>query len=262
MFIGSEEAGVILNGFNLTGLTDVSFSSTINEEAVVLLSDRGINRKINKGHVIDCTINKTYMGKDRLQEFTGITNLSGQFQFGTGAIDFNEASISSYSINVGIQKAPQVSVNMKIFGDFKPATSQVSASSDYIIEDLGINPATITLESRQSLLQEFSFSVNFDVKPTFEISSVKSTSNRLFSPVTYSAKAKMLVDEQEFIDVTGLLESETFNRSVSLSLKNIGASVLNTYTVPNASLKSQSTSIAAGDLVEMSVEYLGLDLNV
>lgn len=262
MFIGSEEAGVVLNGINLTGLTDVSFSSTINEEAVVLLGDRGINRKINRGHVIDCKISKTYMGKDRLQEFTGITNLSGQFQFGTGAIDFNEASISSYSIDVGIQKAPQVSVNMKIFGDFKPAASKASFASDYVLEDLGIDPATITLESRQSLLQEFSFSVNFDVKPTFEISSVKSTSNKLFSPITYNAKAKLLVDEQEFIDVTGLLESENFNRSVSLSLQNTGSSVLNTYTVPNASLKSQSTSIAAGDLVEMSVEYLGLDLNV
>jgi hypothetical protein len=262
MFIGSEEAGVVLNGINLTGLTDVSFSSTINEEAVVLLADRGINRKINRGHVIDCKISKTYMGKDRLQEFTGITNLSGQFQFGTGAIDFNEASISSYSIDVGIQKAPQVSVNIKIFGDFKPAASKASFASDYVLEDLGIDPATITLESRQSLLQEFSFSVNFDVKPTFEISSVKSTSNKLFSPITYNAKAKLLVDEQEFIDVTGLLESENFNRSVSLSLQNTGSSVLNTYTVPNASLKSQSTSIAAGDLVEMSVEYLGLDLNV
>jgi hypothetical protein len=262
MFIGSEEAGVVLNGINLTGLTDVSFSSTINEEAVVLLADRGINRKINRGHVIDCKISKTYMGKDRLQEFTGITNLSGQFQFGTGAIDFNEASISSYSIDVGIQKAPQVSVNMKIFGDFKPAVSKASFASDYVLEDLGIDPATITLENRQSLLQEFSFSVNFDVKPTFEISSVKSTSNKLFSPITYNAKAKLLVDEQEFIDVTGLLESENFNRSVSLSLQNTGSSVLNTYTVPNASLKSQSTSIAAGDLVEMSVEYLGLDLNV
>lgn len=262
MFIGSEEAGVVLNGINLTGLTDVSFSSTINEEAVILLGDRGINRKINRGHVIDCKISKTYMGKDRLQEFTGITNLSGQFQFGTGAIDFNEASISSYSIDVGIQKAPQVSVNMKIFGDFKPAASKASFASDYVLEDLGIDPATITLESRQSLLQEFSFSVNFDVKPTFEISSVKSTSNKLFSPITYNAKAKLLVDEQEFIDVTGLLESENFNRSVSLSLQNTGSSVLNTYTVPNASLKSQSTSIAAGDLVEMSVEYLGLDLNV
>jgi hypothetical protein len=262
MFIGSEEAGVVLNGINLTGLTDVSFSSTVNEEAVVLLADRGINRKINRGHVIDCKISKTYMGKDRLQEFTGITNLSGQFQFGTGAIDFNEASISSYSIDVGIQKAPQVSVNIKIFGDFKPAASKASFASDYVLEDLGIDPATITLENRQSLLQEFSFSVNFDVKPTFEISSVKSTSNKLFSPITYNAKAKLLVDEQEFIDVTGLLESENFNRSVSLSLQNTGSSVLNTYTVPNASLKSQSTSIAAGDLVEMSVEYLGLDLNV
>ena len=58
MFIGSDEAEVILNGFNLTGLTDVSFSSTINEEAVVLLANRGINRKINKGHVITCSINK------------------------------------------------------------------------------------------------------------------------------------------------------------------------------------------------------------
>ena len=49
MFIGSEEAGVILNGINLTGITNVSFSSTINEEAVVLLANRGITRKINKG---------------------------------------------------------------------------------------------------------------------------------------------------------------------------------------------------------------------
>ena len=262
MFIGSEEAGVILNGINLTGITDVSFSSTINEEAVVLLANRGITRKINKGHVIDCAIKKAYMGKDRFQEFTGITNLSGQFQFGTGAIDFNDASISSYSIDVGTQKAPEVSINMKIFGDFKPATSQVSSSSDYAIQDLGVDATTITLESRQSVLQQFSFSANFIVKPTFEINSIKSTSNRLFTPITFNAKAKMLVDEQEFIDVTGLLESENFNRSVSLNIKDPSASVLNTYTVPNASLKSQSTNVTAGNLIEMSVEYLGLDSNV
>ena len=72
----------------------------------------------------------------------------------------------------------------------------------------------------------------------------------------------MVVDEQEFIDVTGLIQSETFNRNISLNLSNTSASLLNTYTVPNASLKSQSTSVTAGDLVEMSVEYLGLDSNV
>ena len=262
MFVGSEDAKVIIEGIAITGITDISFSSNIEEKSIVLLADRGINRKVNNGHTVQCKISKTYLGKDRLQEFTGVTDLTGQFIYGTNALNFNQATISSYSISADTNSSPKVSVDMKIFGDFKPTTTISAGLSDYSFEDLGPESAFINVEGRNSILTNFSYNVNFDVKPTYEISSTKSSTSKILSPIKYSTSAEMLMDEQEFVDVTGLMESETFNRSVTFNMQNESSTVLNTYNIPNASISSQSASVTAGDLVKMSIKYQGLELNV
>tara|TARA_R110001606_G_scaffold168625_4_gene313283 strand:- start:5143 stop:5931 length:789 start_codon:yes stop_codon:yes gene_type:complete len=262
MFVGSEDAKVIIQGIAITGITDISFSSNVEEKAVVLLADRGINRKVNNGHTVQCKISKSYLGKDRLQEFTGITNLSGQFIYGTNALDFDQATISSYSISADAESSPKVSVDIKIFGDFKPATSIQAGTADYGFENLGPESTFIDVEGRNSLLTNFSYGVDFDVKPTYEISSTKASTSRIQSPIKYSTSADMLMDEQEFVDLTGLMESETFNRSITFNMQNESSTVLNTYNIPNASISSQSASVTAGDLVKMSVKYQGLELNV
>ena len=259
MFLGSEDAKVIIQGVAMTGISDISFSSSVEESSVVLLADRGINRKINNGHTVQCKISKSYLGQDRLQEFTGITNLSGQFIYGTDALEFNQATISSYSISVDTANSPRVSVDMKIFGDFKPTTSISAGSPDYPFEDLGPESAFINLEGRNSPLTNFSYNVSFDVKPTYEISSIKSTTSKILSPIKYSTSADMLMDEQEFVNTTGLIQTEDFNRNITFEMKNASSTSLNTYNIPNASISSQSASVAAGDLVKMSVKYQGLE---
>ena len=259
MFVGSEDAKVIIQGIAMTGITDISFDTSVEESSIVLLADRGINRKINNGHTVQCKISKSYLGKDRLQEFTGITNLSGQFIYGTNALEFNEATISSYSISADTENSPKVSVDMKIFGDFKPTTSIQAGASDYAFENLGPESTFINVEGRNSPLTNFSYNVNFDVKPTYEISSIKSSTSKILSPIKYSTSADMLMDEQEFVDMTGLIQSETFNRSVTFNIQDENSNPLNTYNIPNASISSQSASVAAGDLVKMSVKYQGLE---
>ena len=262
MFVGSEDAKVIIQGVAITGISDISFSSNIEESSVVLLADRGINRKVNNGHTVECKISKPYLGQDRLQEFTGITNLSGQFIYGTNALDFNQGTISSYSISADAESSPKISVNMKIFGDFKPAATIRASTSDYGFENLGPESTFINVENRTSILTNFSYKVDFKVKPTYEISSTKSSTSKILSPIEYSASADMLMDEQEFVDITGLMESETFSRSVTFNIQDENSTPLNTYDIPNASISSQSASVAAGDLVKMSVTYKGLELNV
>ena len=262
MFVGSEDAKVIIQGVAITGITDISFSSNVEEKAVVLLADRGINRKINNGHNVQCKISKPYLGQDRLQEFTGITDLSGQFIYGTNALEFNQATISSYSISVDTDSSPKISVDMKIFGDFKPTTTIEAGTADYGFENLGPESVFIDVEGRTSILTNFSYKVDFDVKPTYEISSIKSSTSKILSPIKYSVSADMLMDEQEFVDMTGLMQSETFSRPVTFEMKNESSTVLNTYNIPNASISSQSASVAAGDLVKMSVTYQGLEINV
>ena len=262
MFVGSEDAKVIIQGVAITGITDISFSSNVEEKAVVLLADRGINRKINNGHNVQCKISKPYLGKDMLQEFTGITNLSGQFIYGTDALDFNQGTISSYSISVDTDSSPKISVDIKIFGDFKPTTTIEAGTADYGFENLGPESVFIDVEGRTSILTNFSYKVDFKVKPTYEISSTKSTTSKILSPIQHSASANMLMDEQEFVDITGLMESEDFNRDVTFNIQDENSNRLNTYDIPNASIKSQSASVAAGDLVKMSVTYKGLEINV
>jgi len=262
MFVGSEETKLILQNYEVTGITDVSFDSQIQEDAVALLSNRGITRKVNKGHIINCKISKPYLGKERFQEFTGITDLSGQFIYGENAVEFNGGAISSYSISVDTQGPPKVSIDMQIYGDFKPTTNLASGLSDYEFEKLAPESVFIDLEGRNSILTSFSYSVNFDIKPTYEINSVKSSTSKIFSPINYSVSAKMLMDEQEFEDVASLIESEAFNRNILFNVQDSESTILNTYNIPNASLESQEVSIAAGDLVEMSISYKGLDSNV
>ncbi len=262
MFVGSEDAKVIIEGIAITGITDISFNSNIQESSVVLLAERGINRKVNNGHTVECKISKPYLGQDRLQEFTGINNLSGQFIYGTNALDFNQGIISSYSISADTQSSPKISVSMKIFGDFKPATTIQAGASDYGFQNLGPESTFINVENRTSILTNFSYKVDFKVKPTYEISSIKSTTSKILSPIEYSASANMLMDEQEFVDITGLMESEDFDRNVTFNIQDENSIPLNTYNIPNASIKSQSASVAAGDLVKMSVTYKGLEINV
>ncbi len=264
MFVGSEDAKVIIQGIAMTGITDISFSTNVEEGSVVLLADRGINRKINNGHTVQCEISKSYLGKDRLQEFTGITNLSGQFIYGTNALEFNQAAISSYSISADTTNSPKVSVSMKIFGDFKPTTSIQSSTVDYGFENLAPESTFINVEGRNSPLTKFSYKVDFDVKPTYEINSTKSSTSKILSPIKYSTSADMLMDEQEFTDITGLIESENYSRNVTFNIQdgNSPPLTLNTYNIPNASIKSQSASVVAGDLVKMSIQYQGLESNV
>lgn len=262
MFVGSEDTKVIIQGYAITGVTDISFTSNVEEDAVVLLAERGITRKINKGHTIQCKISKPYLGRDRFQEFTGITDLSGQFVYGANAVEFNEATISSYSISVDTNSSPKISIDMKIFGDFKPTTNIAATQSDYSFEELGPDSVSVDVEGRNSILTDFSYSVNFDVKPTYEIDSIKSSSAKILSPIKYSTSAKMLMDEQEFQDVTGLIQSETFNRNITFDIRDTGNSVLNTYNIPNASISSQEVGVAAGDLVQFSIQYQGFQLNV
>ena len=260
MFVGSEETSLVLQNYSITGITDISFNTTVEEDAVLLLAERGISRKVNKGHVVNCKISKPYLGKEIFQEFTGITNLSGRFIYGANAVEFTDGVISSYSISVDTQSSPKVSVDMKIFGDFKPTANITSGTVDYSFEELGPESVSIDVEGRNSTLTNFSYSVDFDVKPTYEINSIKSSSAKILSPIKYKSSAKMLMDEQEFENVTGLIESETFNRSITFNIQDTGSNILNTYNIPNASLSSQEVKVAAGDLVEMSIEYAGFSI--
>ena len=258
MFEGSEETFIILQDTLLDSVTNVSFDYSVNEQATLLLSNRGINRKINQPQTARCSISKIYTNKDFIQELTGKTNLSGQFIYGDKALEFSDAVIKKYSVSVNAREIPKISVDLEIYGDLKPTTDirKNDASGDYKIKDSDVGSVTLNMDDTNSAVTDFTFDAEFDVRPTYEIESVKSSAAKIITPIKYGCATNLEIIEQEFENMTGLLENESFNRNISFSFTDKDLNVLNSYAVPNASLASQSISITPRDTIKFQLKLM------
>lgn len=293
MVTASDESYIILQDTLLTGVTNLSFSNSVNQRDVILLSNRGINRKVNAPSVATCSFEKKYLGKDFISELTGYVGLSGQFVYGTGALDFTDAAISNYRISMNPNEAPTVNVELKIYGDLKPASSIRSSVTDEDIYGLDARSLRFNYMNKVSPVSAFSYSAAFDCKPTYEIESSKSSAVRIFTPVKINASATLELSEDEFVDITGISKKEA-EKTISFSFIDqkaidfvtgleasyleytgsgletgvdaidfaTGFAKLNTYETSDLRLQNQNLSITVQDTIKMQEDYAGFSFNL
>ena len=290
MFNGSEESYVILQDVLLTGISNISFQSTNQEGATKLLANKGINRKIYKPPTTTCSFSKPYNGKDYLQSLTGATNLSGQFVYKNNAIDFTNAAISSYGLNLDSNGFGEINVTLQIFGDMKPTTNLkvLTASADFEALDMTPSIFSLNLDGKNSAIKSLNYEASFDVKPTNNIGSINYSNVNIFSPVVHKINANIEMLEQEIEDVTGLIEEDKFNRKIDIIFSpkenessinriseiqsiikdikssgvtlddldfSIGACALNSFQFEKSALTNQTLDSRAGEVVQLSNEY-------
>ena len=283
MFNSSRECFLLLQNTLLTGINDVSFSSPVKEEYQKLLGGTSIKRKTNSPQVTTCQFNKKFNGKDFIQSLTGQENMSGQFVYGTGGLDFNKATISNYSLNIDRDGLGQISVEMKIRGDIKPATSlrTGSASGDISVKDQTPHITFFDLDSTNSAVNSISMQSTINSKPSYEI-------GKITSPVVTKISTNIEMLEQEVEDITGLVNEENFNKNISVIFSDLsdadnakeiaqaritaekiknsgffiddldfgyGACALNAFEFPGASLNSQNLQSTAGDIIKLKKDY-------
>ena len=290
MFNSSRECFLLLQNTLLTGINDVSFSSPVKEEYQKLLGGTSIKRKINSPQVTTCQFNKQFNGKDFIQSLTGQENMSGQFVYGTGGLDFNKATISNYSLNLDKDGFGQISVEMQIRGDIKPATSlrTGSASGDISVKDQTPSIAFLDLDSTNSAVNSISMQSTINSKPSYEIGGANSSDVKIISPVVTKISTDIEMLEQEVEDITGLVNEENFNKNISVIFSDLsdaanakeiaqaritaekiknsgvfiddldfgyGACALNAFEFPGASLNSQDLQSTAGDIIKLKKDY-------
>lgn len=292
MFNGSEESYIILQNVLLTGISDISFQSTIQEGATKLLANQGINRKIYKPPTTTCSFSKPFNGQDFLQSLTGATNLSGQFIYKNNAIDFTDAAISSYGLNLDSNGFGEISVTLQIFGEMKPTTTLKlsTASGDFETIDETPKITFFNLDNKNSAIKSLNYEASFDIKPTNNIGSINSSSVNILSPVTHRITADIEMLEQEIENVTGLIEEDKFNRKIDIVFSSnenessinrileiqsivdnikssganlddldldfsIGSCAFNSFQFNKASLTSQKLNSRAGEVVQLSNDY-------
>jgi hypothetical protein len=255
----AEESFVILNDVLITGVQSIEFSTDETQEATLLLNATGYNRKIASPATTKCNINKLLVNNDFIKTITGLTNISGQFIHNGSALNFNDAAISNYSFSVTNQSLPTITFSIDIFGDFKTGTPKTlgSMTAESGIVGVDVTGFGINVDNNTNFIQNFNYSVNFDVRPTYQIDSIKSSTVKIVPPINYTANATFEFNDQSLEDVTGLLTNETFDRTVTFKMTGENGSQICNLEIPSASLKSQSISQSASDTEQISLSYVG-----
>lgn len=277
MFAGSDEVFLnISNGtttHHIQGLSDISFTHQ-NQESYNLLLISGANasiRALGSPPSIECSFSKPYINSTE-EIPTGVSNLSGEFIYGTGVLGFSDACVSNINISVSEGSVPMVSYDLYIHGDIEPSVrtgNDTSASTgntyqnDYPTGALGATGITLTADfstalqqSEKADVQNFDYNVSFDFRPTYEIESIKSSSVRFVNPAVVTVDATVTPRSQVFESTTGTINDYNYNMSETVTLDSQYGQSIESKIVPSRAGKrtiSLSLYIGSGDAQTFSV---------
>lgn len=290
MFNESQESNIVLQGVLLTGIKDIKFDSSVTESSTKLINNQGIKRKIYGPPKTTCSFSKAYNGKDFIQSLTGVGDLSGQFVYKDNAINFSDAAISNYSLNLDRDGFAEISVTMQIFGDMKPTTDlQLStASEDFPILDQTPTITHFDLDNKNSAIKSLNYEASLNPKSSNDIGSIISSNVDFTSPTAHSISADIEMLEQDVEDVTGFAENDKLTKNIDIIfapeenrtsidrileiqsiVKNIessgqnldgldfsvGACAYNSFQFDKASISNQNLNARAGEVVQLNNQY-------
>ncbi len=290
MFNESEESNIILQGVLLTGIKDIKFDSSVNESSTKLLGNRGTKRKIYGPQKTTCSFSKPYNGKDFLQDLTGVCDLSGQFVYKNNAIDFSDAVISNYKLNLNEDGFGQVDVTLQIFGGIKPTTNLklLSASQDFPVINKTPSILDFDLGGKNSPIKSLSYEASLSPEGSIDIGDINSSNIYFSSPTVHKISADIEILEQEIEDITGFLDDSKLKKNIEIlfapetsrsdideikSIQSIvkdfqssgiktddldfsmGVCAYNAFQFENASISNQNLDASAGEGIRLRNEY-------
>ncbi len=290
MFNEAQESNIILQGVLLTGIRDIKFDSSVKESSTKLLSNQGIRRKIYGPQKTTCSFSKPYNGQDFIQSLTGVSDLSGQFIYKNNAINFSDAVISDYTLNLDENGFGKVSVTLQIFGDTKPTTNLKlsSAVQDFPILNRTPKMTHFNLDGKSSAVKQINYNASLNPKSSNIIGSINSSNIHFDSPAVHEISADIEISGQEVEDPTGFVDNDKLTKNIDIIFApeenkanidailaiqslvksfessghkvddfdfSMGSCAYNAFQFPRASISNQNLNVKAGNTAQITNQY-------
>ena len=257
---GSHEEHIIINRTLLTGVQNVSFQQNVNEVPVSLLGNDFGGTTINGPTTVTAAIDKFLLNGDFVTGLTGLTTISGQFEYGDNFLNFSQAVLNSYAVSVSVGALPQISFDLSIYGSIGGSDTSIrsSASNEGAIQNVSQSGLIVTFDKEATnAIQSFNFSETFNVQPIYGLGQNTPTHLSIIGPIVQEASIAIEVEDYEFENTFSFL-SGSKNRNRNIELKISGANgVLNTFTLESGHLVNESLSAGVSDTVVANLTYRG-----
>lgn len=245
---------LVISGVRLSGVQNISFNYSVGEEAV-LNAGKGFNATtLTAPTAVQANIDKFLVNNDYVTGLTGLTDINGQFVYGSNYLNFNSGVLRGYTVSASVGSLPEIAFDIGIYGDISGSNGAISYSADNSVYDVNQNNITVTFDkSATNAIQGFTYSENYNYAPIYGMNEEGRPSEiRLLAPITQEMEISIEVDDLEFENNFSFLSgAKDRARNVSVTVGN------NTFSMSNAILVGESKSLSVNDTVVANIRYRG-----
>ena len=195
---------------------------------------------------------------DPIYDYTGNTNMSGSIEYGGVCYGFQSGYLSDYSVNVAVGNVPQVNANIVVYDEMR---SGYSASGNVAHPSIDVpTQGSISITSDWSTTNRvigMDYSVKCNHKPYYSVGSESPVSVSFLPPMEITASIQIDVDEAFMASGYAFLGDNKENKTVILQVDGRDGTTLQSMTVPNASLVSETLSAPSEGSLILTQEYVG-----
>ena len=257
---GSYEEHIIINGTLLQGVSNTSFEQNVEEQPVSMVGKEFGGKTITGPTQVTASIDKYLLNEDFVTTLTGLTNISGQFEYGDNFLDFSQAVVNGYAVSTSVGSLPEISFDLSIYGSLSGSNAPIKSlsSNESAIKNVPESGLIVTFDKNQiNAVQSFSFSETFNVLPTYGLGQKTPADISIIGPTIQQASISIEVEDYEIEETFSFL-SGSKDRARNIELKISGDNgVLNTFSLQNGCLASESIVSSAGNTTIAQLTYNG-----
>ncbi|MEY4331844.1 MAG: hypothetical protein RLZZ196_582 [Bacteroidota bacterium] len=203
------------------------------------------------------SITRNLIYSDDILSYTGATNIVGGIEYDSKSYRFNSGYLDEYMVSCAVGAIPKVTTNITIYDEMKSGEVFVPSNSSPTI--LIPNQGSISVSCDNSTTNRvvgFDYAVKSFRKPIYTIGSSLPSEIVSLPILEYASSIQIDVDDAFLQSGLSFLKNRE-NKSVSFTINGRNGSLVQSLTIPNASLIGESLSSSADGGIKLTLNYIG-----
>jgi hypothetical protein len=256
--ISNHENKVFITGQELLGVENVNFTYSNSYSVTRFIGMSGGAALVSNDVQKNLSFSRYLIYNDPILSMNRMNPISGSIHYNGGSYGFTSGFLTEYGVNCAVGAVPNISTSLAIFGEMKSginASGTVATPSIFIPNQGSISLSCDNVSTNRVV--GFDYAIKYQREPIYSIGSRFPVDVFSMPNIEYTASVQIDVDDAFLQDATGFLMRRE-NKTVSFTVRSRdGAQILQSLSIPNASLIGESLSSSADGGVKLTLNYAG-----
>lgn len=194
---------------------------------------------------------------DPFLSYTGSSNINGGINYQNKTYKFDSGYLDEYMVSCAVGSIPKVTANITIYDEMKTGANFASSTSfpTILIPNQGSILATCD-NSTTNRIVGFDYAIKRYRKPIYTIGSIFPSEIISFPVLEYVSSVQIDVDDAFLQSGLSFLRNRE-NKSISFIINGRDGSLVQSLSIPNASLVGESLSSNSEGGIKLTLNYIG-----